>query len=901
MGFFLDSLARLIDSNFWAAALVDATFKGVVILLVSAGVVRLFKPTSASIRHLIRSLALLALILVPVCRLLVPPWQVGILPASPWAEPGPDFVSSSLTAEPIEPAEFSKTISTATATGETPPALTETGSPDTATAVVLALTLPRQWVARWQILVLLLWAAGAAFFLIRLLLGAVSVDGAIRRARPVEPDGWENLATQTSRRLNLRRPVRLLVSPGLEVALSVGVLRPTVLLPSVALTWSESRRRSILLHEFSHAKRWDNLTNLIAQLACSLHWFNPMVWATVKRLTIDRERACDDEVLATGTRPSDYAGHLLEIARAISSRRLWGRLEVSQSSALKDRLQAVLSTGVNRRRPSFAICLTGVALAGGVLVPLAALQPWNDRAGLAFDESAETGFESSIDKMRRFSPVDPQAPQANAVTASGSPAAAVSTPTDERRRRDFRSLLSLTRPEPWTAESRVRVIVTSSTEEHQRPAAIDPLQRLSVASIRVPAPQTDQARYFDDGSRSTIPRVFRRASDPGDGNPSPPGDPGPIEAEVVRVDLGTLGGDTSRALSINDIGFVVGESRKPGSLVNPFLWTARSGMLDLGNPLNTHTRAVKVNQAGHVLCETFNSNIFRGMVWTPTAGLVDIGSLDPKAPFTQVRAINQEGVVVGASRDKTGHLRAFVWSAPSGMLDLGIPGDSEAWAINDLGQVVGYTEQTFSTGVQTRAFFWDPIDGLRFVRPEGAPLSIATALNNNGQVVGYAEFEDGYPHAFLWSREKGLVNLGMVSSDFPISLATAVNDLGQVVGQSVSVVEPDQPQQVRAFRWTETEGIKDIGASTGESPLAINAIGQIVGAYLEDSLGDPPSAILWTEAGQVELQDSESTVIALNNRNQAVGSSLAGDEQRHAFLWEVRIKSGSTTANSPEQ
>ncbi len=890
MGFFLDSLARLIDSNFWAATLVDTTLKGVVILLVSAGLVRLFKPTSASIRHLIRSLALLAVILVPVCRLLVPPWEVAILPASPWSAPEPVSVSSGAP-DPIE--------SPGMAARPTPPPVPidpVTAEPASASAISqfrLPITLPNNWVTRWQMFVLLLWAAGGAYFLLRLLLGMVSVHEAIRRAWPVEAEGWENLATQASRRLNLRRPVRLLVSPGLEVALSVGLLRPTVLLPSVALTWSESRRRSILLHEFSHAKRWDNLTNLIAQLACALHWFNPMVWATVRRLTIDRERACDDEVLATGTRPSDYAGHLLEIARAISSRRLWGRLEVSQSSALKDRLQAVLSTGVNRRRPSLALCLTGVALASGALVPLAAFQPWIDAA--AFDEAGPlgTGFESSLDKMRRLSRVDPQNQETAGTVQSDSSHAAVAVRSDERRSREFRSLLSLTRPEFSPDGARVQAVLTTGRGWETGSEAIDRWQRFSVAPTPEITRQSIPVRNLDSGNRPIIPRVFRRTPDPG-GGPNPPGDPGPVEAEVARVDLGTLGGDASRALAINDLGFVVGESRKQSNLVNPFLWTARSGMIDLGNPLNTHTRAVKVNQAGHVLCETFNSNVFRGMVWTTTAGLVDIGSLDSRAPFTQVRAINQEGLVVGASRDKTGHLRAFVWSAASGMLDLGIPGDSEALAINDLGQVAGYTEEAFSTGVQTRAFFWDPVEGLRFIRTEGAPLSIATALNNNGQVVGYAEFEDGYPHAFLWSRDAGLVNLGMVGSDFPISLATAINDLGQVVGQSVSVAEPDQPQRVRAFRWTPAGGIKDIGVSSDDSPLAINAIGQIVGAYLEDSVDDRPSAILWTEAGQVELQDSNSTVIALNNRNQAVGSSLANDQQRHAFLWEVRLKSAAT-------
>ena len=55
--------------------------------------------------------------------------------------------------------------------------------------------------------------------------------------------------------------------------------------------------------------------------------------------------------LATGTLASEYVGHLLEVARAVSSRRLWGHLELSQSSALKDRLMAALNPNLDRRLP----------------------------------------------------------------------------------------------------------------------------------------------------------------------------------------------------------------------------------------------------------------------------------------------------------------------------------------------------------------------------------------------------------------------------------------------------------------------------------------------------------------------------------------------------------------------
>ena len=174
------------------------------------------------------------------------------------------------------------------------------------------------------------------------------------------------------------RRVKLYTTPRLEVALSVGILRPAVLLPAVVRTWSEARLRSILLHELSHAKRLDNLCNLISEIACIVFWVNPLVWRTARYLRIDRERACDDQVLQVGTRASDYAGHLLEVARAVSSRRLWGSLEVSQSSVLKDRFQALLNPGIERRTLSESGVLKALLLVLFVLLPVSTAEPWSE-------------------------------------------------------------------------------------------------------------------------------------------------------------------------------------------------------------------------------------------------------------------------------------------------------------------------------------------------------------------------------------------------------------------------------------------------------------------------------------------------------------------------------------------
>ena len=91
--------------------------------------------------------------------------------------------------------------------------------------------------------------------------------------------------------------------------------------------WPTDRRRDVLLHELAHVKRLDCLTQALAQVACALYWFNPRHGSRARRMRVERERACDDLVLGAGTRASDYAGHLLEMAQACAARLLnhWRR------------------------------------------------------------------------------------------------------------------------------------------------------------------------------------------------------------------------------------------------------------------------------------------------------------------------------------------------------------------------------------------------------------------------------------------------------------------------------------------------------------------------------------------------------------------------------------------------
>ena len=120
------------------------------------------------------------------------------------------------------------------------------------------------------------------------------------------------------------------------------------------------RLRAVLIHELSHVKRWDALTQLWMRITCALHWYNPLVWLAAWRVRVERERACDDVVLRGGTQPSVYAEHLLALASGREQPRLAevSAVAIAGRSSLERRLRLILDGRRNRR----AVTRGGLAL-----------------------------------------------------------------------------------------------------------------------------------------------------------------------------------------------------------------------------------------------------------------------------------------------------------------------------------------------------------------------------------------------------------------------------------------------------------------------------------------------------------------------------------------------------------
>jgi protocatechuate 3,4-dioxygenase beta subunit len=131
----------------------------------------------------------------------------------------------------------------------------------------------------------------------------------------------------------------------------------------------------VLVHELAHVKRFDCLTQWIANLVCLLFWFNPLAWIAARRMLVERERACDDLVLMSGARASTYADDLLQLALVRGALPARLSLAMARRSQISSRLLAVLDPEQRRYalRPR-AIAIAAIVLAA-FLFPLAALSP----------------------------------------------------------------------------------------------------------------------------------------------------------------------------------------------------------------------------------------------------------------------------------------------------------------------------------------------------------------------------------------------------------------------------------------------------------------------------------------------------------------------------------------------
>lgn len=216
-------------------------------------------------------------------------------------------------------------------------------------------------------LVAVTWAAGAIFLLARWTRSWWRIHKALRSSSPLE--------------LPFPVPVRAVpsrIEPGL-----FGVFRPVLLLPTGLIDHlSPPQLEAILAHEKCHFRRRDNLTASLHMVVEVLFWFHPAVWWIRERLLEERERACDETVLASGGEPFSYAEGILNVCKFYVEAPLSCMSGVTGSD-LKKRIVRVMSQ--HRGRPlgggmkvllvTAALVAVGLPVSFGIVRPQPAAKP----------------------------------------------------------------------------------------------------------------------------------------------------------------------------------------------------------------------------------------------------------------------------------------------------------------------------------------------------------------------------------------------------------------------------------------------------------------------------------------------------------------------------------------------
>ncbi len=222
----------------------------------------------------------------------------------------------------------------------------------------------------------LLWAIGTALLLARLLLGMAAVRRVLRRATALEGSEWTVPLWEVSDRLGLARAPRLLHSPDVSMPFACGLLRPAIVMPAGAERWDDERRRAVLFHELAHVRRCDILGHTLGRIACAFYWFHPLVWTAARHLRSESESACDDLVLTSGTRASDYAHHLLEIVTgARHANAPVTALAMARPREFEGRMLAILDPERRRAAPRPLQAAATIVGLGALTLSVSAMAP----------------------------------------------------------------------------------------------------------------------------------------------------------------------------------------------------------------------------------------------------------------------------------------------------------------------------------------------------------------------------------------------------------------------------------------------------------------------------------------------------------------------------------------------
>ncbi len=355
---------------------VELTAQVTLLLLVALALAWLGRRGSPGTIHRLWTTTFALVLVLPLLGILAPSWNVPILPARD-GEPRPPALEAPAAVE-------AAAVGTPRVSAEVP------GSGVPHPRALPGAPAGQPTGSSWSpVRVLFIaWALGCAISLISLAAGALRLRALVRAALPLRDPALRRQADAIRKRMRIRADVQLLSSDVTATPMTGGLWKAVILLPAAAVKWSPERRAVVLTHELIHVRRRDVLRQLMRRIVLALYWFHPLGWVAARRAEVASEKACDEEVLALGARPSDYARLLLRLASARGRRPNLLALPLVKTSQLETRIVAILK----RRRPRPSVTRTAVTLTivGSAAVSVAAAHP------VPFDEAPVPPHEARL-------------------------------------------------------------------------------------------------------------------------------------------------------------------------------------------------------------------------------------------------------------------------------------------------------------------------------------------------------------------------------------------------------------------------------------------------------------------------------------------------------------------------
>jgi uncharacterized protein (TIGR03435 family) len=251
------------------------------------------------------------------------------------------------------------------------------------------------WSLNLPLLMAVVWIAGCFVVVFVWLTSWRRVWMVLRDATPVTEAREVQTLREVEHVKGISGQIRMVFSPSALGPAVYGIYRPVLIWPSnISSVLEDAQLRSILTHELCHVRRRDNLTAALHMLVQAIFWFHPLVWWVGWRLESERERACDEDVLACTDQPYIYAESILKVCEYCLESPLPCISGVTGGD-LQRRVRHIMTGRTMAKLSLSRKLLLGTAVLAALLVPILSGQVAQDRPQATRPATAPTPSNSS--------------------------------------------------------------------------------------------------------------------------------------------------------------------------------------------------------------------------------------------------------------------------------------------------------------------------------------------------------------------------------------------------------------------------------------------------------------------------------------------------------------------------